>query len=418
MTSQRADRYDEVFQGPSGRGGGGTPRGRGRPPGRKNSMRGRGQDNRQTDDEVISLGSEAGSGRQVGMESANEAAGQAQDTRIVRDPVSPMQVERDSVKRTVEERSPASEAPVRNTRPRLNEFDLGELFGQVEDKMSKSMEEAVSCAPVEVRDAMRAGMEAVKEAVLGIMNGLSDGIKAERLARETVELKLEDKVERLEAKLSDAGATLDSLTKNRLKLRTKDSIRDMERRVADAQCSLKLMDVDVGRAMEDRREIVRRTIDKVRQYVQEEDLRSYDNIIRRTRIVILGKGSSRWERDGEAEFSVPTLFQCRDRRDTEELEQLLRRAGYFPGFHWPKEIMEFVNKVREEVGKQGFDNRDFHFRVRPEVREGVMMVKAEVKPKEGMGRFSLRGLWSCPPLDRFLWDDVQDMFKPKWAPRG
>ena len=331
---------------------------------------------------------------------------------------SPMQVERESSKRTVEERSPATEAPARNTKPRLNEFDLGQLFGKVEDKLSSSMEEAVAVAPVELREAMRAGMESVKQAVLGIMNGISDGIRAERLARETVEYKLEERAEKLESRLTEVGATLDSLTKNRLKLRTKESIRDMEKKVSEAQCSLKLLDVDVGRVIEDKREIVRRTIDKIRQYVQEEDLRCYDNTMRRTRVVVLGKGSSRWERDGETEYSVPTLFQCRDRRDTEDLEQVLRRAGYFPSFHWPREIMEFVGKVREEVEKQGFDHRDFYFRVRPEVKEGGLFVKAEVKPKTGTGRFSLRGLWSCPPLDRLLWDDVQELFRPKWTPRG
>jgi len=329
-----------------------------------------------------------------------------------------MQVERENSKRTIEERSPVNEAPARNTKPRLNEFDLGEVFGKVEDKLASSMEEAVAVAPVELREAMRAGLEAVKEAVLGIMNNLSDGIRSERLARETVEYKLEERAERLEARLTEVDATLDSLTKNRLKLRTKDSIRDMEKKVTEAQCCLKLLDVDVGRVTEDRREIVKRTIDKVRQYVQEEDLRCFDHTIRRTRIVVLGKGSSRWERDGDTEYSVPTLFQCRDRRDVEELEQMLRRAGYFPSFHWPREIMEFVGKVREEVEKQGFDHRDFYFRIRPEVKEGGIFVKAEVKPKTGTGRFSLRGLWSCPPLDRLLWDDVQELFTPKWTPRG
>ena len=409
------DRYDEVFQGPSGRGGGGTPRGRGRPPGRKNSMRGtgRGQDGRQNDDDQTSLNSDSRSDTARG-----ERAQEGQKDEGAQGGGSPMQVERESSKRTVEERSPVTEAPVRNTKPRLNEFDLGELFGQVEEKLTVSMAEAVAVAPPDLKEAMRAGMEAVKKAVLGVMNGLSDGIRAERLARETVEYKLEDRAERLEARLQEVDATLDSLTKNRLKLRTKESIKDMEKKVSEAQCSLKLLDVDVGRVTEDRREIVKRTIDKVRQYVQEEDLRCFDHTIRRTRIVILGKGSSRWERDGETEYSVPTLFQCRDRRDTEDLEQILRRAGYFPSFHWPKEIMEFVGKVREEVEKQGFDHRDFYFRVRPEVKEGGMFVKAEVKPKTGAGRFSLRGLWSCPPLDRLLWDDVQDIFTPKWAPRG
>ena len=191
----------------------------------------------------------------------------------------------------------------------------------------------------------------------------------------------------------------------------------MERSITEAQASLKLLDVNVGRETGDKREIIRRTIEEIRHYVKEVDLGYYDRVIRRTRIVIMGRGTVRWEQGNEAGYSVPTLFQCRDRRDQEELEGILRAAGYFPAFHWPKEAMEFVSGVRAEVRKQGIAPERYHIRVRPETRNGTLMIKAEVKPKDGSGRFVLKGLWSIPPQNNMLWDGISDLYENKLGAR-
>jgi len=320
--------------------------------------------------------------------------------------------DRERAKRTVNERSPDQEM-LRNTRLRLNEFDAGYIFEEVEVKLARTLEEAVAAAPDQLKEAMAVSMEAIKMAIAGVMNGLSEGIKQERLAKEAMELRLEDKIGRMEDKVKELENATDSLTRTRIKARTKDSIKDMEEKVRESQCALKLMDIDIERITDDRREIVRRTITKVRSFCAEDDKRPFDSIMRRTRIVILGKTTSRRMRDSDEEFSVPTLFQCRDRRDTEDLESILRTAGYFPSFHWPREMMEFVGGIKGVVGQQGVDSRANYLRVRPEVREGNLMVKVEVKPKEGQGRFTLKGLWNIPPLQRALWDDVPDLFVSK-----
>jgi len=212
-------------------------------------------------------------------------------------------------------------------------------------------------------------------------------------------------------------AATDSLTRNSLKLRTQESIMDMEKKVGEAQCSVKLLNIDIGRITEDRREIVRKTINETRHYVNESDLRNFDRVLKRTRIVVMGKSTARWEKGSDSGYSVPTLFQCRDRRDQDDLMTILRSAGYYPSFHWPKEMMEFVNGVREEVRKQGIRMEDHYIRVKPDQREGKVMVKAEVRPRGEGGRFTLKGVWACPPLQRDLWDDVQDLYISKLPER-
>ncbi len=422
--SRRGGRNEENLLGTTGRGGvNASGSGRGANPGKKASGRGRGASvsasvgNTIRDDDGQSLASQAsGSVREeVGEDGvfSQERMETTPARSIPPGTQASVMLDRERAKRTIEERSPNMEVPLRNIRQRLNEFDVAEIFSEVEYKLAKSLEEVVASTPEPLKEAMAVGMAPVRSAIVGILNGLSDGAKQERMAREAMEMRIEDKLERMEEKVKEIDAATDSLTRTRIKTRTRESVKEMESKVREAQCSLKLLDIDIERVTEDRREIVRKTITKMRQFVEEDDKRGYDMIIRRTRIVIMGKSTSRRLRDSDVEYSVPTLLQCRDRRDTEDLEAILRAAGYFPSFHWPREMMEFVGRVRDEVKQQGVDDRVNFSRVRPGMREGKLMVKVEVKPKEGLHRFSLKGLWDIPPMNRVLWDDVQDMFRSK-----
>ena len=390
----------------------GAAKGRGQNPANRANGKSRGVSRRP--EEVFAMAGD--SGREDGTDSVFSQ--ERMETTPVRPiptgPPESVMVDREKAKRTVEDRSQEQEL-LRNTRLRLNEFDAGYIFEEVENRLVRGIDEVVAAVPEQLKEAMATSMQALKVAITGIMNGLSENVKNERMARDAMEMRLEDKVGRMEKKLQELGSATDSLTKTRLKARTRESIKEMESKVKEAQCALKLLDVDVERLTDDRREIVRKTITKVRSYCDEEDKRAYDVIIRRTRVVIMGKATSGRLRDSEEEFSVPTLFQCRDRRDAEDLEAIMRTAGYFPSFHWPKEMMEFVGGVRDEVKSRGIDDRSNYFRVRPEVRDGVVMVKVEVKPKDGTGRFTLKGLWPLPPLNRVLWDDIQEIFKPKFS---
>ena len=80
-------------------------------------------------------------------------------------------------------------------------------------------------------------------------------------------------------------------------------------------------------------------------------------------------------------------------------------------------MMDFVSGVREEVATMGFSPELHFIRIRPEVRNGSLQIKADVKKKEVGARFQLKGVWACPPIDKSLWDDVPDLFKSKLGTR-
>jgi len=316
------------------------------------------------------------------------------------------------------DRSPTMVEESDRRRRRLNEFEVGDLFAKIEEGMKSKVEEVVAKAPEGIKDSLRDGMGAVMKAMVDMMNGLSDGLTEQRVGRETLELRLEDRLEKLEDKVKDVTETTDGLTELRIKSRDHESVREMERKVTESMNMIKVMNIDIGRVTEDKREIVRRTLEVTRSYVEDKDKGWFDNVIRRTRVIILGKGTRRSDRGGTSEFCVPTLFQCRNRVDCENLEDMLRGAGYHPTFHWPSEMMEFIWGVKDVVRKTGVDEKVNFFKVRPEIREGKVQVKVEVKAKEGGVRFTLKGVWGCPPVHRYLWDSFPNLFKPKMMTGG
>jgi len=316
------------------------------------------------------------------------------------------------------ERSPTMAEESERRRRRLNEFEIGKLFEKIEEGMRSKVEEVVAKAPDGLKETLKEGMGAVMNAMVELMNGLSDGLTEQRRGREILELKVEDRLERLEEKVKDVTETTDGLTELRIKSRDSESVKEMERKVSEAMCMIKVMNIDIGRETQDKREIVRRTLEVTRSYVADRDKGWFDSVIKKTRVIILGKGTRRWDRGGTSEYCVPTLFQCRNRGDCESLEEILRGAGYHPTFHWPSEMLEFIWGVKDVVRKTGVDEKVNFFKVRPEIRDGRVQVKLEVKAKEGGVRFTLKGIWGCPPVHRHLWDSFPDLFKPKVVPGG
>jgi hypothetical protein len=179
------------------------------------------------------------------------------------------------------------------------------------------------------------------------MNGVSDGIASERLAREAEEIRTEDKMEKLMEEVKEIKNVNKGMFNDRMEQRVKASEKKMEDKVKAASCSLKILDMDFGEITEDRTRMVRTVITRMKEDVFPEDRTGYERIMRRTRIVILGKRTVASTSRGRTVYTVPLLLECQNRMDAGDLDVILRRAGYFSAFHWPQEMVSFVEGVRE-----------------------------------------------------------------------
>jgi hypothetical protein len=315
-------------------------------------------------------------------------------------------------KRNLEERSPGAHETQRVNKRRVNEFEMGKLFEEIVKKMSKDIDVLIERAPEVFKRELKEGLEIMVDGMKGIMNGVSDGIASERLAREAEEIRTEDKMEKLMEEVKEIKNVNKGMFNDRMEQRVKASEKEMEDKVKAACCSLKILDMDFGEITEDRTRMVRTVITRMKEDVFPEDRTGYERIIRRTRIVILGKKTVASTSRGRTVYTVPLLLECQNRMDAGDLDVILRRAGYFSAFHWPQEMVSFVEGVREEVRKMGYRESSHYIRVRPEERGGGIQIRADVKEKNG-GRFVPKAVWQCPPLNKDYWEFLSGIFEPK-----
>jgi hypothetical protein len=159
--------------------------------------------------------------------------------------------------------------------------------------------------------------------------------------------------------------------------------------------------------------LVKAAISKIKENVVNTDREEFERIMRGARVEILGKCTSPKETGKGRIHTVPVLITCGCRNMKDRLEVLVRKAGLSTSFQWPKECMEFVDKIREKVEKMGYGRKDFYTKVRPILIEGRVFLRADTKKKEG-GKFEGLAYWRVPPTDKEYWKRITKLSEPEW----
>jgi hypothetical protein len=320
-------------------------------------------------------------------------------------------------KRNLDERSPGVHDGQRVNRKRLNEFEMGEVFEEIVKRMNRDLSNLMEKAPEGFKSELKEGLEIMMEGMKDIMNGVSDGVAGERKAREAEEMRTEDKLEKIVDEIKEIKNISDGMVNDRMEQKIRASEKEMEEKLRVASCSLKILDFDFGESTDDRGWMVRTVLNYLKSDVHPEDKNVFDRIIRKTRIVILGRKTSASSYRGKTVHTVPILLECQNKTEAVDLDSILRQAGYFSTFHWPQEMVEFVNGVREEVRKMGFSDQTHYVRVRPEERGGNVQIRADIKEKKG-GRFVPKAVWICPPANKQLWERINGLYVPRMLGGG
>jgi hypothetical protein len=303
------------------------------------------------------------------------------------------------------------ERAARDRENRMNEFDLGEVFRRIDDRMVKELDELTGNEQDEVSKKVRAGLMVIMDGIRDVMSTVSDSVANERLDRRLEEAKVSDRIDKVSEEIVVLKRAADNWAGEESVNKIKESEREMEKKVKAAGCQLKLLDIDFGYASDDKKEMVRQVVSMLRGDINPTDRSRFDRILRRTRIILMGKRTEvRRERNRNI-HTIPVLLEMQNRIDTEEAEVLLKAAGYFPTFHWPTEMVDFVAGAREELRKVGY-GESHYIRIRPEERGGEIQIRADVKLKNG-GRFVPKAFWKCPPLQREFWALITGLFEPR-----
>jgi hypothetical protein len=252
----------------------------------------------------------------------------------------------------------------------LNEFQWGEVFRKIETCMEKDAGEMVQKMPDSCKNEVKEGMKRMMDRVRDIFNTVSDGVLRERLVREESEKKIAGRVARVEEQIKVVATKAKDLSHDSLKAKIIRSEGEMAKKVKASCCTLKLQDIDFRAATDDKREIVRAAVSILKGDVHPEDRPRFDRMMKRTRVVVLGRRTEERRDRGRSYYTVPILLELGSVQEAEEMGEILRRVGYFTNFHWPGEIMPFVNDIRDEMRSSGYSSDTHYIRVRPEVRSG------------------------------------------------
>jgi len=300
----------------------------------------------------------------------------------------------------------------------LNEFDFGIKMTQVSDSVRAGVRVILERMDREdldmegIRNNVKEGLVTLVTAVEAVLNGITDGIMKVRNMEEEGKKDTERKLRELEEKVKTNREKEEAAVQERNRRIRMDSAKSLTEKLKVVERQVKYMDIDYGRQTNSRREIVEKTISFLKEDVEEQDKRRLESILRRTQFIILGKGTTvREVKDGDDGWmrinTVPILLEFRTVSDKLELEDMMRKVGWHPVFHWPKECLEVVREARYVVRQLGYKEESFFIKVRPDWREGRMELKAEVKETRLGGRFRTVAVWDVPPEDKRLWSREQ-----------
>jgi hypothetical protein len=286
-----------------------------------------------------------------------------------------------------------------------------ELIVKGKEGDSKGSEEQVSERMRKIEERDKADEEERKEKDRIIeekMRLLEEGLEGERKEREKMEKERMEKERRIEKGLEKERSERMKWEEERREEREKseriESIKEMELKVNDSMENLKILNLKFEKVSQEKAELLKEAEGMIKEKVLDRDRKECECILRRSRVYILGKGTEEKELGKEKICTAPLLVKCGSQVERERLEGMLRRVGVRAAFHWPREMLEFVDKVRGWVEGMGYRKEEYFIKVRPYKVEGVLQLRAEVKRKDGKGEgFKRVGSWSCPPLAKNLW---------------
>jgi hypothetical protein len=120
--------------------------------------------------------------------------------------------------------------------------------------------------------------------------------------------------------------------------------------------------------------------------------------------------------NGDSEiWTAPVVLTIQERAARWDMEDVLRKSKMFPTFHWPKEFLEPMKKLKEELKNGGVDDSTHYTRIRPELKDGKWRIRADTKPKSGEGKFTLRATWPIMAADSNIRESEKEWSKPTWA---
>jgi hypothetical protein len=228
------------------------------------------------------------------------------------------------------------------------------------------------------------------------------------------EMKGKDKIiKELKEELAAQDTVMKSVVVTKDKIEVKASSKEMEDRLKVAITQFKVMDMDIGKETEDRKEILSRGMTAIREKVRSDMKEEWEKLVDGVEVAPLVRKTTK--PSGKNYYTAPLLFTVQDKTKRWRMEEILRSSKIYPGFHWPQEMMPVIKDYKMVLKDNGVNEDTTYIRIRPSERDGKVKLRADLKGKEGNGKFAAKAFWEAPPLCPETRKKARDHLKPTWA---
>lgn len=222
-----------------------------------------------------------------------------------------------------------------------------------------------------------------------VLGDVFEGMEKEYNSMANIVAKMGERIDMLEKNGSNYK---DILCKNvvggNIALETVDckAYSDVCDKVKESAITTKIFGLDLGNRTEGRGEVLK----KSREALEKVDLNTKGG-------KIFPLGNSTQIRDGT--HTIPILVVSKTKSEKIELERGVREKGLMAAFHWPKEIVPSITKIREDVKKikldGGLNMAEMDILIRPsETGKSITISYRKKSDRSNGGRGGNRGQWS------------------------
>jgi hypothetical protein len=223
----------------------------------------------------------------------------------------------------------------------------------------------------------------------------------------------EKEIRKLRELLDEQSSVVSSVVVTKDKMEVKASSKDMEERLKIATTQFKVMDMDIGKETDNRTEILSRGLSAIKAKVRSDLQDEWTKLADGADVTPLVRKTTKT--NGNDFYTAPLLFTVQDKTKRWRMEEILRNSKVFPGFHWPQEIMPVLKEYKTVLKDNGVHEDSTYIRIRPYERDGKVKLRADIKSKEGSGKFSTKASWEAPPLCPEVRKKSKEHLKPIWA---
>ena len=276
--------------------------------------------------------------------------------------------------------------------------DLQTLMGEVES--AKQVKDLKDVLVKHIKASIK------HEEMIG--NHLSDGFQ--------IITKLEKKAAEAGTKAEAAGVKVKEIEKVRESIEIKASRKEMAEKMEIATTQVKVMDLDFDKNVEDQKELVRVAKVRLTAKVKADDQPKFADLIKKAEVHVLARRTTKRKAraTGEDIWTAPVVMTMPVKNERWEMEDILRKNKIYPTFHWPKDFLDPLKKMKEELKKKVDEDKNY-IRIRPVFSDGKWKIRADSKPKEGNDKFTHAASWEMPPADEATRNKVKNWHKPSWA---